>query len=96
MTLSDAQLDRYARHIVLKEIGGEGQRAGKLDMTVPFLIQVNASGNIDRLVVEKFGCDKAEGLLAGALLKLLDRGGYRPKGGMHEGWFRGDVSFAHS
>ncbi len=26
MNLSDAQLDRYARHIVLKEIGGEGQR----------------------------------------------------------------------
>lgn len=25
-TLSDLQLDRYARHIVLKEIGGEGQR----------------------------------------------------------------------
>ena len=26
MSLSDPQLDRYARHIVLKEIGGEGQR----------------------------------------------------------------------
>ncbi|HST36423.1 MAG TPA: HesA/MoeB/ThiF family protein [Allosphingosinicella sp.] len=26
MTLSDSQLDRYARHIVLKEIGGDGQR----------------------------------------------------------------------
>ena len=26
MILNDAQLDRYARHIVLKEIGGEGQR----------------------------------------------------------------------
>lgn len=26
MTLGDDQLDRYARHIVLKEIGGEGQR----------------------------------------------------------------------
>lgn len=25
MTLTDAELDRYARHIVLKEIGGEGQ-----------------------------------------------------------------------
>jgi len=25
VTLSDAQLDRYARHIVLREIGGEGQ-----------------------------------------------------------------------
>ena len=27
MNLSDAQLDRYARHIVLKEIGGAGQSA---------------------------------------------------------------------
>ena len=26
MSLSDAQLDRYARHIVLREVGGEGQR----------------------------------------------------------------------
>jgi adenylyltransferase/sulfurtransferase len=26
VTFSDLQLDRYARHIVLKEIGGEGQR----------------------------------------------------------------------
>lgn len=26
MTLTDQQLDRYARHIVLKEIGGEGQQ----------------------------------------------------------------------
>lgn len=26
MSLTDAQLDRYARHIVLKEIGGAGQR----------------------------------------------------------------------
>jgi adenylyltransferase/sulfurtransferase len=27
MILSDAQLDRYARHIVLREIGGDGQRS---------------------------------------------------------------------
>ncbi|MGZ8997907.1 MAG: HesA/MoeB/ThiF family protein [Allosphingosinicella sp.] len=27
MTLTDGQLDRYARHIVLKEIGGAGQKA---------------------------------------------------------------------
>jgi len=26
VTLSDSQLDRYARHIILKEIGGEGQQ----------------------------------------------------------------------
>ena len=33
MTLTDAQLDRYARHIVLKEIGGAGQKR-LLDSTV--------------------------------------------------------------
>jgi adenylyltransferase/sulfurtransferase len=33
VSLSDSQLDRYARHIVLKEIGGEGQRK-LLDATV--------------------------------------------------------------
>jgi adenylyltransferase/sulfurtransferase len=33
VTLSDTQLDRYARHIVLREIGGEGQRR-LLDATV--------------------------------------------------------------
>lgn len=27
MDLSDAQLDRYARHIILKEVGGAGQKA---------------------------------------------------------------------
>ena len=26
MTLSDDQLDRYARHIILKELGGGGQQ----------------------------------------------------------------------
>lgn len=74
----------------------EGQRAGDLDMTVPFLIQVNAQGGIDRLILEKFGCEKAEGVLAGALLKLIERGGFKPRGGMQEGWFRSHVSFAHS
>ena len=73
----------------------EGQRKGKLDMTVPFLIKVNASGAIERLIVEKIGCDKAEGLLAGAILKLVDRGAFRPRGGMREGWFRSEVSFSH-
>jgi len=74
----------------------EGQRAGRLDMSVPFLVQFNANGNIDRLVIQKFGCAKAEGLLAGALLKLVERGGVRPARGQREGWFRSEVSFAHS
>ncbi|HEX8534116.1 MAG TPA: HesA/MoeB/ThiF family protein [Allosphingosinicella sp.] len=43
MSLSDAQLDRYARHIVLKEIGGEGQ--GKLLAAHVVLIGVGGIGS---------------------------------------------------
>jgi hypothetical protein len=73
-----------------------GQRKGDLDMTVPFLVRFAADGTVDRLVLEKMGCAKAEGILAGALLKLIGRHSFRPVGGMHEGWFRSEVSFAHS
>lgn len=59
MTLSDEQLDRYARHIVLKEIGGVGQRrllashvavigAGGIGSPV---IQYLAAAGIGRLTV---------------------------------------------
>ena len=59
MTLSEDQLDRYARHIVLKEIGGFGQRR-LLDATVAIVgaggigspaIQYLAAAGIGRLRV---------------------------------------------
>jgi len=59
VSLRDAQLDRYARHIVLKEIGGEGQRR-LLAATVAILgaggigapaIQYLAAAGIGRLRV---------------------------------------------
>jgi adenylyltransferase/sulfurtransferase len=59
MSLTDLQLDRYARHIVLKEIGGEGQRklleahvvvigAGGIGSPV---IQYLAAGGVGRLTI---------------------------------------------
>jgi len=57
--LSDAQLDRYARHIVLREIGGEGQRR-LLDAHVAVIgaggigspvIQYLAAAGVGRLTV---------------------------------------------
>lgn len=59
MTLTDTQLERYARHIVLKEIGGAGQQA-LLDATVAIvgaggigspLIQYLAAAGIGRLKI---------------------------------------------
>src|SRR3546814_20348527 len=59
MQLTDAQLDRYARHIVLREIGGEGQKkllsshvavigAGGIGSPV---IQYLAAGGVGRLTI---------------------------------------------
>lgn len=59
MTLSDEQLDRYARHIVLREIGGEGQKkllgaavvvigAGGIGSPA---IQYLAAGGVGRLLI---------------------------------------------
>ena len=73
-----------------------GQRRGNLDMSVPFLVLFNASGSVDRLVIHPLGCARAEGLLAGAVLRLVQHGGFEPVGGRREGWFRGHVGFAHS
>ena len=59
MTLRDDQLERYARHIVLKEIGGEGQRR-LLDAHVAVIgaggigspvIQYLAAAGVGRLTV---------------------------------------------
>jgi len=73
-----------------------GQRRGNLDMTVPFLVQFTASGSISRLVIHPLGCARAEGLLAGAVLRMVEHGSFTPVGGRREGWFRGQVGFAHS
>jgi hypothetical protein len=73
-----------------------GQRRGNLDMTVPFLVQFTASGSIGRLVIHSMGCARAEGILAGAVMRLVEHGSFQPVGGRREGWFRGQVGFAHS
>jgi molybdopterin/thiamine biosynthesis adenylyltransferase len=61
VSLSDSELDRYARHIVLKEIGGEGQRK-LLDSAV---IVIGAGG---------IGCPAIQYLAAAGVgwLKVID------------------------
>ena len=64
-------------------------------MSVPFLVQFRADGSIDRLIVHSVGCPRAEGLLAGEMLRLVRSGGFAPSGERREGWFRGQLSFTH-
>jgi hypothetical protein len=72
-----------------------GQHRGSLDMSVPFLVQYDAHGTIQRVVLHSLGCQRAEGVLAGAVLRLVQSGAFEPAGGPHEGWFRGEVGFAY-
>ena len=73
-----------------------GQHRRSADVNMPFLVQFNASGGIDRLVIQPLGCPRAEGLLAGAVLRLVQRGGFTRAGQRRQGWFRGEVGFTIS
>ena len=72
-----------------------GQRRGELDMTVPFLVLFETNGSIERLVIHQLGCARAEGVLAGAVLRMVQHGMFEPVGGRREGWFRGEVALTH-
>jgi hypothetical protein len=73
-----------------------GQRRGRLAMTVPFLVQYNAQGSPDRVVIHSVGCARAEGVLGGAILRMVENGDVAPPGGRREGWFRSEVGFSNS
>ena len=79
-----------------RECAIAGQRRGNIDMRVPFIVLFNASGAVDRLVVQRLDCPRAEGVLAGEVLRMIERGAFAPEGGRREGWFRGEVSFSFS
>jgi hypothetical protein len=72
-----------------------GRRGRNINVDVDFVVQYNAQGSIDRLVLQPIGCARADGVLAGAVLRLLRNGGFAPPGGAREGWFRGSVGFTH-
>ena len=84
MTLSDAQLDRYARHIVLRDIGGSGQ-AKLLDSHVLLIgaggigcpaIQYLAAAGVGTIsVVDDDVGQPVEPATAGALWRGADRDG---------------------
>ena len=79
-----------------RECAIAGQRRGSVDLNLSFLVLFKPDGAIDRLVLSPFGCARAEGVLAGALLHLVQAGGFQPVGGRREGWFRGEIGFTHS
>lgn len=74
----------------------EGQHHRNVDIDIPFLVLFKDDGSIERLVVHSLGCPRAEGLIAGAVLRLVQSGGFTPPRHRRQGWFRGQVGFGVS
>lgn len=71
-----------------------GQYEDRVDLSVPFAAQMTPDGKVNRLVLRNLGCPKVEGIVAGALLEMLNGGDYRPVRHNAEGWYRGEFSFS--
>jgi len=70
-----------------------GYSIGNLDFRMSFAAQYNPDGSVARVIVPKLDCPEAEGILAGALVELIQGGDYRPPGKSEEGWYKGSLTF---
>ncbi|HEU0310086.1 MAG TPA: hypothetical protein VFR36_02535 [Sphingomicrobium sp.] len=66
-----------------------GVSGKRINLEVPFLIQFDTSGAVKEVVVGKLGCPEVEIAMGNAILRLAERGDYRPSGRNDVGWYRG-------
>ena len=69
-----------------------GYSLGKLDLRMTFAAQYNPDGTLGRLILPAMDCPEAEGILAGAVLEMIQGGDYRRHGESPEGWYRGNLT----
>jgi hypothetical protein len=72
-----------------------GYSMGKLDLRVSFAAQYNPDGSLGRLILPRMNCPEAEGILAGAVLEMMQGGDYRRRGESPEGWYQGALTFGY-
>jgi hypothetical protein len=87
-----------ALHIQHSLASGEcnvpGQTKNKFDLSVPFLVRFEPGGAVDKLVLQRVGCDRIESVAGQMALKIVQAGGYRPsKQKNATGWYRGTIRF---
>ena len=72
-----------------------GYSLRKLDLRLSFAVQYSPDGSLARLVVPQMNCPEAEGLIAGAILEMMQGGDYRRVGTSPEGWYQGSLTFGY-
>ncbi len=88
-----SRLDRLARAGTCTV---PGLRRDNIDITIPFLMQFNPSGGLERIVLQDTGCRELEAVIGGALHRKQQAGDYRPTGENVEGGSRGDFRYISS
>lgn len=71
-----------------------GLVGNRLDMNLSFAAQFNPDGTLKMIVIPRYNCPEAEGVIGGALLEMMQAGDYKPTGKSPEGWYRGTFGFA--
>jgi hypothetical protein len=70
-----------------------GYNGRRFNFKATFAAQFGPDGTLQKLVVPKLNCPKAEAALGGALKEMIEGGDYRPTGQSPAGWYQGQFSF---
>jgi hypothetical protein len=73
-----------------------GYSLRKLDLRLSFAVQYNADGSLGRLLVPAMNCPEAEGVIAGAIIEMMQGGDYRRTTAPNpDGWYQGALTFGY-
>jgi hypothetical protein len=72
-----------------------GYSLRKLDLRLSFAVQYNPDGSVARLLVPSMACPEAEGVIAGAILEMVQGGDYRRTVTSPDGWYQGALTFGY-
>jgi hypothetical protein len=93
MPMSDRSMVRIEK---LLEAGkcpkyGDGD---PIRLDVPFLLQFDTGGAVQRIVVRRLDCPELESLIGGVIASRAKSGYYRPTGANGSGWYRSDFNYS--
>lgn len=62
-------------------------------LDVPFLLQFDAAGQVQRVVVRRVDCPDLEGVIGGVVISRAKAGYYTPTGQNATGWYRSNFNY---
>jgi hypothetical protein len=95
-SISMEALEAIQRLVQKGECTVPGVTKRRVAMDVPFLVRFSGTNAVQEVVVRKLGCERAEAILASAIMQLAKAGALKPTGENRTGWYRSRLSFEMS